>query len=264
MKHTRMQARFAFALLAAALTATPAMAQDTWRWSKALAAGNTLEVKGINGDITATAASGNAVEIIAKKTAKRSDVDDVTFKVIEHSGGVTICAMYPTPRGKRANECAVGSGGRMSTNNNDVNVDFEVRVPRGVRLTARTVNGGVRATGLTADAETYTVNGGVRVETTGLARASTVNGNVDVIMGRSNWNEDLEFSTVNGSVEVTIPGNVNTEVHASMVNGSFSSDWPLTVKGKWGPKRVNGTIGNGGRELELSTVNGNIELRRAD
>jgi DUF4097 and DUF4098 domain-containing protein YvlB len=256
--------RFAFAVVAAVLVATPAMAQESWSWNKTVAAGRTLEIKGVNGDINATAASGSEVQVTAKKSSKRSDLESVTIKVVEHEGGVTICAMYPSPMGKRENECGVGDNGRMNTNNNDVEVDFEVRVPRGVKLVARTVNGAVRATGLTADAETYAVNGGVRVETTGLARASTVNGSVDVKMGRTNWTGTLEFSTVNGSVDIEMPGTVDTEVNASMVNGSFSSDWPMTVKGKWGPKRVNGTIGSGGRELELSTVNGNIELRQAN
>ena len=250
--------------LAATLIATPAMAQNAWNWNKVVPAGRTLEIKGVNGEITATGASGTEVQVIARKTSKRSDLASVKLEVVEHAGGVTICAVYPTPAGKPQNECGAGKHGRMNTNNNDVTVDFEVRVPRGVQLVARTVNGSVRATGLTADAETYTVNGGVRVETTGLARASTVNGSIDAKMGRANWTGTLEFSTVNGTVEVTMPRSVDTEVHASMVNGSFSSDWPVTVKGKWGPKRVNGTIGRGGRELELSTVNGNIELRQAN
>jgi DUF4097 and DUF4098 domain-containing protein YvlB len=250
--------------LAATLMATPAMAQNAWNWSKVVPAGRTVEIKGINGEITATGVSGAEVQVTARKTSKRSDLGSVELRVVEHAGGVTICAVYPTPRGKSANECAPGENGRMNNSNNDVQVDFEVRVPRGVQLVARTVNGSVRATGLTADAETYTVNGGVRVETTGLARASTVNGSIDAKMGRSNWTGTLEFSTVNGTVEVTMPGTVDAEVHASMVNGAFSSDWPMTVKGTWGPKRVNGTIGRGGRELELSTVNGNIELRQAN
>jgi DUF4097 and DUF4098 domain-containing protein YvlB len=257
---TRTQ--IALALVATTLVATPALAQDTWSWNKTVAAGRTLEIKGINGTISATPASGSEAQVVAKKKARKSDTDDVTFKVIEHAGGVTICAMYPTPRGKQENECEAGGKGRMNSSNNDVTTDFEVRVPRGVRFTGRTVNGAVSATGLTADAELYTVNGGVRVETTGLARASTVNGSVDVTMGRANWTGDLDFSTVNGSIEVTMPDDVDAVVSASMVNGSFTSDWPLTVKGKWGPKRVNGTIGNGGRELGLSTVNGNIELRK--
>ena len=104
--------------------------------------------------------------------------------------------------------------------------------------------------------------GSVRVATTGLARASTVNGSVTISMGRANWADELEFSTVNGSITLELPASLEAVVSASTVNGSFYSDWPMMVRGKWGPKRVNGTIGNGGRELALSTVNGDIELRK--
>ena len=258
--------RITFAALATILAVTPAAAQDrdSWSWNKALAAGRTIEIKGVNGAISATAAAGSQVEVVAKKSARKSDVSDVKLEVVEHAGGVTICAVYPTPRGKRPNECVPGRDGRMNTENNDVEVDFEVRVPRGVAFTGRSINGSVRASGLTADAELYTVNGSVRVETTGLARAGTVNGNIDVRMGRTNWNEELDFGTVNGSITVEMPGAVDADVEASMVNGSFESDWPMTIKGRWGPKRVTGRIGSGGRELTLSTVNGDIELKKTN
>ena len=38
----------------------------------------------------------------------------------------------------------------------------------------------------------------------------------------------------------------------------------MTVRGRWGPKHMNGKIGNGGRQLALETVNGDIELRKAN
>ena len=52
------------------------------------------------------------------------------------------------------------------------------------------------------------------------------------------------------------------EVTASTVNGSMTTDFPLTIRGKWGPKRMSGTVGEGGRTLSLSTVNGDMTLRR--
>ena len=45
-----------------------------------------------------------------------------------------------------------------------------------MRFVGRTVNGGIEATGLKADAEATTVNGGVELDSTGTARALTVNG----------------------------------------------------------------------------------------
>ncbi|MGQ0815721.1 MAG: DUF4097 family beta strand repeat-containing protein [Gemmatimonadota bacterium] len=69
---------------------------------------------------------------------------------------------------------------------------------------------------------------------------------------------------MNGSITLELPDDLEADVEASTVNGSFSSDWPMTVRGRFGPKRVTGKIGNGGRELTLSTVNGDIELGKAN
>jgi DUF4097 and DUF4098 domain-containing protein YvlB len=107
-----------------------------------------------------------------------------------------------------------------------------------------------------------TVNGSVRVTTTGLAEASTVNGSVYAQMGRANWDDDLEFSTVNGGITLILPGKLDTEVRASSVNGDIESDWPLTITGRFNNRRLRGTIGAGGRSLSLSTVNGEIRLKK--
>jgi DUF4097 and DUF4098 domain-containing protein YvlB len=67
---------------------------------------------------------------------------------------------------------------------------------------------------------------------------------------------------VNGGITIDLPANVSTDVRASTVNGGIVTDFPLTVIGRLGPRRLNGTIGSGGRRLELSTVNGTIRLRK--
>ncbi|PYP13075.1 MAG: hypothetical protein DMD54_17430, partial [Gemmatimonadetes bacterium] len=114
------------------------------------------------------------------------------------------------------------------------------------------------------DARVSTVNGSVRVSTTGLAEASTVNGSVYAEMGRSNWDNELEFSTVNGGITLIMPGGkLDTEVRASTVNGDIESDWPMTITGRFNNRRLHGTIGAGGRELSLSTVNGEIRLKKS-
>lgn len=247
--------------LAALTVAAPAAAQD-WDWRGRLRAGQWFEVKGVIGSVRAVASSGSEIEIQATKSAQRSDPDEVKIELIEHGGGVTVCAIYPQARNREPNECAPGDKGRNNSNNNDVKVDFVVRVPRGVNFAGRTVLGGVTVTGLTGDVRAHSVNGSVRVATTGLAQASTVNGSIDVVMGRADWDDILEFETVNGAITIELPGEVDTQVHASTVNGSISTDYPLTVRGRFSNKRLSGTIGRGGRELALTTVNGDIELRR--
>jgi DUF4097 and DUF4098 domain-containing protein YvlB len=142
-------------------------------------------------------------------------------------------------------------------------VHFRVHVPAGVNLVARTVNGDVSVERLTGDVRASTVNGGVEVSTNGLAEASTVNGSIEARVGRADWRGAIDFSTVNGSITVTLPEGLDAEVTASTVNGHLQSDFPLRVEGRFSPRRLTGTIGDGGRQLKLKTVNGSIELRRS-
>src|SRR3989449_9758376 len=247
--------------LAAGAIAT-ASAQD-FNWHGRIAAGKRLEVKGVNGDVRAVLASGAEAVVNARKHARRSDPDDVEIKVVQSDEGVTICAVYPTPpRAREENSCEPGDRWHSSTDNNDVVVDFEVQVPAGVEFNGQTVNGEMSAEGLKGDVKASTVNGSVRVSTTGLAEASTVNGSVYAEMGRANWTNGLEVHTVNGGITLTLPPKLDTDVQAKTVNGEIESDYPLMVTGRFGPRRLRGTIGAGGRSLNLSTVNGEIRLRK--
>lgn len=247
---------------AVAISAQAVAAQETWSWNSAVPAGRTIEIKGVNGAVHATAATGNEVRVRVTKRGRRSDPDEVRMVVLEHAGGVTICAVYPNVSDRRPNECAPGDGGRMSVQNNDVTVEWEVQVPNGVHLNARSVNGAIDATGLTGDVLASTVNGAINVATRGVARASTVNGRIEARLGRADWTDEIEFDTTNGSVIVYAPANLSAHVSASTVNGSIETDFPLEVRGRFTNRRINGTVGQGGRNLSMSTVNGSIELRR--
>jgi hypothetical protein len=255
---------FAAAAALALFAALPAAAQD-FDWKGQLARGKWLEVKGVNGSVRASGATGGEAQVTARKTeGHRGDLEEVEIRVLEHADGVTICAVYPTPpRAKRENTCDPGERWNSSTQDNDVKVNFTVRVPAGVRFRGTTVNGEMEAEGLGADAIVSTVNGSVRVSTTGNAQAHTVNGSIHATMGKADWSDDADFRTVNGGIELTFPAELDTEIRASTVNGDIESDWPVTVRGRFGPKRVTGTIGRGGRVLHLETVNGDITLRRA-
>jgi hypothetical protein len=239
--------------------------QEDFTWKKRMAAGQTLEIKGVNGDVRAVLADGDEAEVTATKRARRSDPDQVEIKVVEHADGVTICAVYPTPRRSRNdNECAPGDEGHMNTENNDVTVTFVVKVPRGVNYAGHTVNGEIRAAGLRSNVDVETVNGSIRVSTSGRVLANTVNGSINAAMGNADWGEDVAFSTVNGEITLELPSEVNAELRASTVNGEIVSDFPVTVRGRFGPRHVSGTLGRGGHELELETVNGSITLRKVE
>ncbi|MFP4624300.1 MAG: DUF4097 family beta strand repeat-containing protein [Gemmatimonadota bacterium] len=248
--------------LTLALAAGTAAAQDAdFEWRGRLAEGRAIEIRGVNGDIRATAGAGE-VRVLADRSGRRNDPESVRIEVVEHADGVTICAVYPTPRNaRRENECRPG-GGPMSTGRNDVQVDFTVHVPSGVRFVGHTVNGNVDAAGIQADVRAETTNGSVDVRTTGFAQARSVNGNIFCRIGRASFNGDVEFETVNGNVTIEMPDGLDADFRANTVNGSIDSDFSILVSGKVTRRSLRGTIGDGGPELRLSTVNGSIKLRK--
>ena len=68
---------------------------------------------------------------------------------------------------------------------------------------------------------------------------------------------------MNGSVHLTLPDGVNADVSAKTVNGGITSEFSeIEVRQKWGPRSAEGRLGNGGRDLELATVNGGIKITK--
>lgn len=237
--------------------------QREWSWKGRVEPGDFIEIKGVNGEIHAERASGNEVEVEAELRGRRSDPNEVEIQVVEHADGVTICAVYPSKNADRPNECRPGSKGHNNVKDNDVSVDFTVRVPAGVGFIGRTVNGDVDALGIDGDVQAHTVNGGIDISSNGLAEATTVNGSITASMDRANWDGTLSFTTVNGSVTLEMPDDLNCDLSVSTVNGHLDFDFPLTVEGRFSPRHVKGTIGQGGRSLVIKTVNGSVQLRRS-
>lgn len=231
---------------------------NDWTWHGRVAPGKTIAISGINGSISAEPAPGDEVEVRAvKREGRRGDADEVRIERIEDQNGVTICAVYPGQR----SPCVEGGRRESRRNNNDTEVEFTVRVPRGVRFSGHTINGSVEAVGLTGPVEASTVNDGINIETSaGDVEANTVNGSITAVATGAGT-RPLRFHTLNGGITVTLPRTLNADVEASTVNGSISTDFPITVDGRMTARRLRGRIGEGGRVLRLDTVNGSIRIR---
>lgn len=252
----------------ATLTAsTVNIAQEEFRWQGRVQPGQTIEIKGVNGNVRAEGHGGSQVEVVASKKGRQSDPKGVEIRVLEHAGGVTICAVYPSDDASRPNDCQPGRAGSANVSNNDVAVDFTVKVPAGVRFSGRTVNGEVEAERIGADVQAATVNGSIKISASGTAEATTVNGSIKASMGNANWANELKFNTVNGSITLEFPSALSAEMRAETLNGTVTSDFPLNIQSAseerpGRPKRVLATIGSGGRQLVLKTINGDIRLTR--
>jgi hypothetical protein len=274
-----------------AFTAVSAGAQDlgrsseTWTWDGRVESGRWFKLSSVNGPVTVEPSSDNRVHVRAEKDVGRGRVTDVAFQVIQSGGDVRICALW---RNDTCDEDGLHSRNRDDDdddddrrNRRDVKVRFIVRVPAGVRLGAGTVNGEMRVRDLSSDVRASTVNGRVEVRNVGgevrattvngsvdvstrngPVVATTVNGSVDVRMSALSRDGDMKFTTVNGNVTVETPEPLNARVRMGTLHGSITSDYPVQISGRFGPRRAEGTIGRGGREIEMETVNGSIELRR--
>ena len=232
--------------------------EATFEWSGTVESGDVVEIKGINGGIRALPALGDEVRVVATKRGEDDDPGSVRIDIVEHDGGVTVCAVYPDVPGQPANECLPGQAGHLSTRDNDVSVAFDVELPAFAVLVGVTVNGEITADGMGEDVYATTVNGNVDVSTAGHARGVTVNGNMSATIDRADWERGMSFVTVNGNVTVRIPRATNAEVTGATVNGSVATDFPLTISND--RRLMQGTLGDGGHLLTLSTVNGNVTL----
>ncbi len=262
-----MKTLAAFALVAT--IALPAAGQQTqtdnsFSWNGKISTGHWIRVKNLNGGVTVGAASGDQVEVVATKRWRRGDPSVVRITTNTDGGDVLICALwgersYCDERGYRTR-----GNGDSRMRNNDVSVEFKVLVPKGVKVSTETVNGGVSIDGVTSEVDAGTVNGEVEVATTGgRVNASSVNGNVRARLGKIDSDGDMKFDTVNGNVIVEFTGDFGGDVDLETVNGSLNTNFEMTVSGRLDPKHLRAHIGKpGGPRLKLETVNGSVELRR--
>lgn len=235
--------------------------EKAFTFNERVPAGRWVRIKNLNGGIEVSASSSDGVEITATRSWRNSDPESVRF-VVDRSGpndqDVTICALW-----NDAEHCDERGSERRRTRNNDVAVSFRVALPKGVNIGVSTVNGALEIAGATGQVDATTVNGEIDATSTGgPVNATTVNGSVRARIGAFTGMDDLTFTTVNGSIVAEFTGDLDADVEMNTVNGRFATDYPVTISGRLNPRHLRAKLGKGGRQITLTTVNGNVELRK--
>jgi DUF4097 and DUF4098 domain-containing protein YvlB len=238
--------------------------QADFRWEKALAAGSAVRLHNINGDITVTAGTGDRIEIVGVKRGNRRYFDNVTIEIVEVSDGVVACAMFDDAD-MECNENGMRSRGRGDRDRDwdDVSIDMQVRLPRGMRLSAGSVSGDVAVTGAEGDVRVSSVSGDVealRLRASSV-RATSVSGDVRVSIDALTGDGSLRFTSVSGDVVAELPQSLNADVSMRTVSGSLDTEFPITLNGRMRRNSLEARIGQGGRELDVTTVSGDVTLR---
>jgi DUF4097 and DUF4098 domain-containing protein YvlB len=269
-----MTARIRFAaiglavLLAGAGVAFGADYQEEFSKTVSLKSGDVFSLENVNGDVTISTWKEAKAEIKALKIAERdpADLKEVEIVVEEQAGAVFVKAVWP-----------------KNSHNVRVHVDFDVKVPEGVRLKGvETVNGDVRVTGpysavkaettngtveavdTKGDLDVETTNGNIRVRAVeGRVRAETTNGSIDLdqVLGA----DGVEAETTNGGITLRLqdPDKANASLRAETTNGHITFDFPVTLKSmRKSPHVLDVELGRGGRSIVLTTTNGSITVTR--
>lgn len=211
----------------------------------------------VDGSITVEASTTNEISLLA--TAK-GDLE--VKKGVENDGLFETTLAGNTLRIGRKEIKRKGWNWEIIFGDDDVRIDYVLKVPPTVSLAVTTVNGRIATRGIDGETDASTVNGSIDIETAGShgLHASTVNGRV-----RAKFTRDFQgarFKTVNGGVTATLPQNASFTVNLSQVNGDFEASFPLSIHSNPGSRRVSGAVNGGTHELKIVTVNGDVELAR--
>lgn len=166
-----------------------------------------------------------------------------------------------------------GSGGQVRANGPEAandswwSVSYEIFVPNATDLTVKAHNGGINVSDVRGRLAVEGVNGGVRLKrVAGEISGKTVNGGIDIELAGSGADaRQMELSTVNGGVTVTVPASYSARVQTETGQGRVESDFALPPDaGRARPRKMDFLIGAGGPPLHITTGNGSIRLKRAD
>lgn len=228
-------------------------AQDEWVRSYKIAPGGQLEIININGRITADASDGPDVEVTAERIA-RAVTDDAAKELLakldmrEETSDSRVRVEVRAPRSS-------GVGGHE--------LRWTIKVPKGINVDLRTVNGGVRLSGLQGEIRARSTNGAVTG--TDLAAsaldAAVTNGGVDIQLASLTATGSVDLKAVNGGVRLRLPGDTRADLTARCTNGGISvAGLDLQLEGEQSRRRVAGKLNGGGARVTVETTNGGVKV----
>jgi len=208
-------------------------------------------VLGINGSIHISGTSGNQVRIWGKRIVESESYNDadehldhLRVEVERDEDDILVKTIQPS-----------NSGGR------NYKVTYYVEVPYDWDVEVELINGPVDIDSIDGDIWADQVNGNIDLNNTaGNVSVESTNGNIygDLSIPHHGY---CEMRLVNGNIYLMIPRGLDADVAASVVNGFVTVENLTFQYITQSRESVSGIIGNGGTDIELSAVNGNITLR---
>jgi DUF4097 and DUF4098 domain-containing protein YvlB len=217
-----------------------------------------ISVSNVNGSITIEAWDKNEIKLEWVKTADDKErLADIRVKIDARQDFFSVETDYGSWKNS--------NGGSWNRNQGKLSVNYRLMVPKGAILNEiETVNGSVDVSNMTNVTNVSAVNGQVRAKNLrGNADLSTVNGTTEADFESLQSGSKISLSTVNGTVNLTIPSDANATIKADTVNGRIENEFGLPVrKGKYVGRDMHGRIGNGDAKVKIDSVNGGLFVKK--
>jgi len=155
--------------------------------------------------------------------------------------------------------------------------DISVQVPVNTSLNLHTLNGQIRVDGVHGEIVLHTNNGRIEANrVAGTVVADTLNGKIAVGMEGVDQSKPLSFSTLNGTIDVSMPADLKANVRFKTSHGAVYSDFDVLMGGTLtepdhsgqGKYRLRydsgmqGRINGGGVDISFRTLNAPIYLHK--
>lgn len=212
--------------------------------------GGRLTLKTFSGEVRITATDRNEVVIRAVRRATRERLDRIRLEIEERGSEIRIEANRRDRDSRREN-------------NNVVETDFEIEVPRRVDLDVTTFSAPVTVTGVHGRHEIGGFSSPIRLtDVAGPVQAKTFSGAVGLSAREWRDGDGIDVNTFSGDIELRLPDNARGELSFNSFSGDLTSDVPLTLQSRRG-RDLRATMNGGGNtRMQLKTFSGDATIRR--
>lgn len=212
-----------------------------------LKAEGSVSISNTNGRIELEAWDKDEAALVMEKTGPSKEALD-TVKVIVDSDNDRFRLRTEDQSWHRG----TGGSGR-------VKVVIKMKLPRRAVLDEiENVNGEILITGFSNSVSASCVNGGITLTgLAGRAKISTVNGPISADYGQLDPQMQVDLSSVNGPVKVTIPTDSDVTLKGETLNGGIKTDFALSIrKADFVGHSLYSRLGSGAARINLESVNG--------
>jgi len=281
----RLAGMAAFAVAVTAATAGTARAEE---WTKSYTVSGRAHVRVETNDGAVRVSTGDTKQVELRVIYSGYQMDkNLTVSSRQEGDTVEVSARVHS-----------GFGWNWGVNHRSLRV--EVHMPREADLSVDTGDGSVEAQALTGDLDIHTGDGHIRVDgAKGNIRLRTGDGSIDgrdldgkveadtgdghvTLEGRfdalniksgdgsitaragagSKLSTGWNIHTGDGSVDLSLPGDLQANIEASTNDGRISLGIPVTVEGTFSTSKISGKMNGGGMQLTIHTGDGSIHLSK--